>query len=166
MPSRIVQMLIVLFWLGTLGWFAERELGPRLFPGQAPPFVIELADEATTQGQTFWTIYRGEREIGKAKTSLRYLNQEDAFELTSELKEVELTEIKFFSMYIYVATMTNKYVVTRRGELRSMSTRGELRAENKRRDDRRLPGRAMFTATASFEGRVADGKLLRTAKIE
>jgi hypothetical protein len=156
------QVLIVGFWLATLGWFGQRELRPRLFPGQAPPFVIELADEATSQGQTFWTIYRGEREIGKAKTSLRYSNEDDTFELTSELKDVELTDKLF---YVYISTMTNRYRVGRNGELRSLSAHGELRAESKRREERRVPGPAVFTATASFEGHVVDGKLLRTEKI-
>ncbi|HLW65650.1 MAG TPA: hypothetical protein VKS79_10050 [Gemmataceae bacterium] len=152
-------MLIVSFWLGTLGWFGYREVWPRLFPGRAPPFVIELADEATIQGQTFWTIYREDQEIGKAKTSLRYLNAEDNFELVCEMKDVELYD------NIYIGNMTNRYVVTRAKELRSMSTHGELRVESQRRPERRIPGSAIFTVTANFEGHVEDGKLLRSAKI-
>jgi hypothetical protein len=163
MPSRIVQALIVCFWLATLGWFGHREIWPRLFPGRAPPFVIELADEATSQGQTSWTIYRDDRDIGKAKTSLKYLNADDTFELACEMKDVELYESN--PGCIYIATMTNRYIVSRAGELRSMSTHGELRAETKRREESRIAGLALFTATADFDAHVEDGKLLRTAKI-
>jgi hypothetical protein len=163
MPSRIVQALIVCFWLATLGWFGHREIWPRLFPGRAPPFVIELADEATAQGQTFWTLYRDDREIGKAKTSLKYLNVDDTFEFACEMKDIELHDSN--TICIYVATMTNRYVVSRAGELRSMSTHGDLRVENQRRPERRVAGSALFTASANFEGHVVDGKLLRTAKI-
>jgi hypothetical protein len=169
MPSRIVQALIVCFWLAALGWFGHREIWPQLFPGRAPPFVIELADEATTQGQTFWTISRDDagigkaKDIGKAKTSLKYLNADDTFELACEMKDVELYETDLYC--IYMAAMTNRYVVTRSGELRSMSTHGELRAEARLREERHVPGTALFTVTANFEGHVEDGKLLRKAKI-
>ena len=176
MPSRIVQALIVCFWLATLGWFGHREIWPRLFPGRAPPFVIELADEATQQGQTFWTIYRDDRDIGnaitslrddqaigKARTSLKYLNADDTFELACEMKDVELYDSN--PICIYIAAMTNRYVVSRAGELRSVSTRGELRAESKKRKDSHVPGFALFTVTANFDARVEDGKLLRSAKI-
>src|SRR5579859_2318705 len=50
MPSRPITALIVLFWLGTLGCFGYRDIWPKFWSGDAPPFVIELADEAISQG--------------------------------------------------------------------------------------------------------------------
>src|SRR5262249_27536241 len=79
MPSRPVTALTVLFWLGPLGWFGYREIWPKLLPGDAPPFVIELADEATSQiampdklrsADALWNLYRDNepKPIGIAQT--------------------------------------------------------------------------------------------------
>src|SRR5258707_903491 len=45
MPSRPITALIVLFWIGTMGWFGYPEVWPSLFPSDAPPFVIEPAGQ-------------------------------------------------------------------------------------------------------------------------
>jgi hypothetical protein len=95
---------------------------------------------------------------------LKYLNADDTFELACEMKDVELFDGN--PICIYIASMTNRYVVSRAGELRSMTTQGELRAEQQRRQDSHMAGPLLFTVTASFEGHVKDGKLLRTAKIK
>jgi hypothetical protein len=155
-----VRVLVVLFWLGTMTWFAYREVWPLIFPGDAPPFVIDLADEATSQGQTYWTMKRQDREIGKAKTSLKYISSDDTFELISELKDVELTGVPFVG-WVYLANARNRYVVTRDGELRSVGAEGELRLEDRRRPERHTPGTALITANASFGGNVVAGKLQR-----
>ena len=46
MPSRLFILVIVSFWLATTGWFVAREVAPRWRSGDAPPYAIELADEA------------------------------------------------------------------------------------------------------------------------
>jgi|GEM_PF-829215 hypothetical protein len=129
MPSRLVTGLIIAFWAATLVWFGYRDLWLRWAPAESPPFVIDLADEATVNNEVLWLIYRqpirgGEpEEIGIARTYLTFFNADDTFELTSELANVELTKM------VRVPKLKNTYRVTRSGELRSLSADGELRLQ-------------------------------------
>jgi hypothetical protein len=163
---RVLRILcrtaVLLFWLGTMGWFGYREIWPLLFPGNAPPFVIDLADEATSQGQVTWTMYHGDKEIGKSNTTLKYDNQNDTFLLISEVRDIELAELRIIGRWLYVANAKNYYVVTRKGELRAIHAEGELRVENKRRENRSTRGNFEYAASARFDGEVVDGKLVRS----
>src|SRR5262245_13503062 len=113
MPSRPVAALIVLGWLAALGWFCERELWPILLPSEAPPFVIDLGDEVTSQigeerrkpdddlmdqdvrirrrPDVLWGIYRGEERIGRAETRLRYFAEDNTFDLETRIVNLKLT---------------------------------------------------------------------------
>ena len=77
MPSRPIAALIVLFWIGTLGWFGVgRDIFPKFRSGETPPFVIDLTSEVVAEVQknhpadALWIIYRNGESIGTAKTFL------------------------------------------------------------------------------------------------
>lgn len=157
MPSRMISAVIVLFWAATLGWFGYRELWPYWAAHEAPPFVIDLADEATVNNEVLWHIYRepargaAPEEIGLARTYLRHINDDDTFELSSEMVEVQLLKS------VRVPSLVNRYRVTRSGELRSVSAEGKLEVSFLR-----LP----ITGQATVSAVVRDGRLVRTAKIK
>ncbi len=154
MPSRLITASIVLFWLTTVGWFGYREIRPILFPGDAPPFVIELADEVTSEfaGQirgpdVLWGVYRGDKRIGRAETRLRYFREDNTFEMETRLVDVELLAI------VQLAEMTNAYRLTRAGELRAIRMYGKLKI-------------GKMEGTATFTGEVRNGKLYRTGMLD
>src|SRR4051794_38573496 len=92
MPLPRYVVLILVFWLGTTAWLFQRDLWPRLRPGEPPPFSIDLADEART-GASFenrWTLYidkDGRRENkGYATTGVKYHREDDTYDLTGKYK--------------------------------------------------------------------------------
>ncbi len=153
MPSRPVAVLIVLGWLAALGWFTHRELWTVLFPDQAPPFVIDLGDEVTSQlgndrrradepplspldtqlrrPEVLWGIYRhderagGDVRIGRAETRLRYFEDDNTFEM--ETRIVNLEPNKSPLVQISIPGMFNTYRIDRHGEFRGMSVYGLLK---------------------------------------
>src|SRR5262245_17371804 len=113
MPSRPISAFIMIFWLAAVGWFGYREIWPLLFPGDAPPFVIELADEVTSEfaGQVrgpdvLWSVYRDDERIGRAETRLRYFRQDNTFEMETRLVDLKLKVVGF---EIKVPEMINAY---------------------------------------------------------
>jgi hypothetical protein len=161
MPARPVTALIVVFWLATMGWFGYRELWPLLFPDDAPPFVIELADEVTSEfaSQTrgpdvLWGVYHGDKRIGRAETRLRYFRQDNTFEMESRLVDIKLdVPMLAFSIPIHVPEMINAYRLTRSGELRAIRTEGRLSIDH-------------FVGQAVFFGEVRNGKLYRRGSVD
>lgn len=154
MPSRPVTALIILFWLGTVGWFGYRELWPILFPADVPPFSIELADEVTSEigGQirgpdVLWGIYRGDTRIGRAETRLRYFREDNTFEM-----ETRMVEVKLLS-FVEVPEMKNTYRLTRSGKLLAIRMEGRMQILS-------------FEGKASFSGEVHEGKLNRHGTID
>jgi hypothetical protein len=146
MPSRPFAFLIVVGWLAALGWFAHRELWHILFPSEAPPFVIELGDEVTTQmGNEFrrraeeeklsrslraklrrpdvlWGIYRGENRIGKAETRLRYFDEDNTFEMETRVALLKLKGL----VTVEIPEFFTAYRIDRSGEFRGMEVEGEV----------------------------------------
>ncbi len=170
MPSRPVTALIVLAWMGTFGWFAHRELWPILFPGDSPPFVIELADEVSSEfageakrPDVLWAIYRNDKRIGRAETRLRYYRQDNTFELETRIVKMTLWERvpilggllprRDGEPDIYVSDLITKYRLDRRGELHSMSMRGAMVVIGQQ-------------GKASFTGEVRDGMLYRAGQVD
>src|SRR5262245_60590983 len=86
MPPRYLTWAIVAFWLGTSSWLFYRELRPRLFPGGAPPYSIDLTEEARADITTAWMIYRNGVDSGYCTTKVVYHRDDDTFELTGEFK--------------------------------------------------------------------------------
>src|SRR5437868_3270955 len=127
MPSRALLALIVAGWLASAGYFLYREVWPHIRPGQAPPYSINLADETTVQqsGSFLWGVYRvperGEpTRIGDAKTRLAYREEDDTFELHTDLLNVKLHPL------VIVVKQSTVTRVSRTGELRGITTEGEL----------------------------------------
>jgi hypothetical protein len=177
MPAKPITALIVLAWLGTLGWFSYRELWPTLFPGDTPPFVIELADEVGPEiaghrtlraPDITWEIYRDDKVIGKAETHIRYFEDDDTFEFTTRIKDlsIEAPLIKTKLVEINSPGVENSYRLSRDGDLRQvkMTTLDRL-------DDREVTSYkslALFgmTVHANFVGTVVGDKLYRRVTLE
>ncbi len=120
MPSRpYIIVIIVLFWLATAGWLFYQEYWPNLRTGEAPPYTIDLVDEARRVPIT-WTVYRDEDgqlvKVGSNITQVEYHQEDDTFDLAGNLlypkpfpallPELERLRIE------------SSYRVTREGELR------------------------------------------------
>lgn len=120
MPSPRLTVAIVLFWLSATGWLLWREYGGRLRAGDAPPFVIELADEVTRKSAPInWAVLRNDKKIGTARTFVEHLEAEDLFELRSEMNDLKLLALG--PIDVRVPKLKNVYRVTRDGELRASS---------------------------------------------
>ena len=164
MPSRITTILIALFWLATLGWLGYRDLYPRLFPGEVPPFVIELEDELTSQltydptrtADVLWVVYRNDKDVGKVKTSLRYVQADNSFELYSRVIQLRLAT---GLIQIEIPEMTTSYRLSRQGELQGMRLDGKM--------DLNLDAMKLgsYAARATFEGDIVGDKMNRSAII-
>lgn len=87
MPSRPFAILIILFWLAISGWFLYRDLSPRFQSDGSPPYTFKVVDEAR-RIQIRWRVLRQRGEVSqqfRANTDLDYLEEEDAFLITSEV---------------------------------------------------------------------------------
>lgn len=160
MPSRAVSLLIVTFWLSTLGWFVHRELWPALFPSEAPPFVIELGDEVTAQftgpnarRDVLWEVNRNAETIGLAETRLRYFREDNTFEMESHVRNLKMKGL----VQIEVPEFINAYRVNRQGELRGLRMTGLVKLS--------VFGISM-TGKLEFFGEVREGKLYREGKLD
>lgn len=141
MPPRVVAGLIVAFWLGTTGYLVYREWWPWFNADTAPPFTVDLADEAAPQ-YALWSIWRDDQQIGTAATSMT-LQKNDTFELYSSVDNLKI-EVNLplppVKVPFTIAKLTTVQTVTREGRLRSVGSnmlmsvdmfgrRLELRAE-------------------------------------
>src|SRR5437016_344384 len=95
MPPRFVSLVIVAFWAMTSGGLFYREIWPNLRPDEAPPFTIDLVDEAQIQAARIrWSVLRadqeGEKKIGRARTWVDYRATDDTFELHCEIEQLHL----------------------------------------------------------------------------
>jgi hypothetical protein len=92
MPSRLATAVIVLCWLATMAWFFQRDVWPRIRPGDPPPFVPDLSDEVQHNAPIRWLVYRDadmKKFLGRLQTSVRYHKDDDSFELKSEFTQKE-----------------------------------------------------------------------------
>ena len=125
MPPRYLTLAIVAFWLATTGWLCYREVWPHFRSDEAPPFTIDLADEAQLKIQRIrWVILRadkeGEKPIGRARTWVDHRPADDTFELHSEIEQLRLGS---GLITIKVPQMASMYRVNREGDLKEMSAR-------------------------------------------
>lgn len=109
-------MAILVFWVATTGWFASREVWPRLFSGQEPPpYAIDLADEVQAI-PTAWTISREGKAIGTARTWVKYHEPDDSFEMHGWFN------LKRLVGGMAQAEITSMYRVSRDGDLREVES--------------------------------------------
>lgn len=119
MPPRPVVLAIVLFWTTMSSWLFYRDVWPSLRPGEPPPYVIDLADEARRQAlHLHWFIYRRDKKIGQAQTWVSYDQPTDTFELHSEIPKLELAGIG--PLRVEAQSLEGMYRVTRDGDLREV----------------------------------------------
>ncbi len=116
MPSRPWILAIIAFWIGTTGWTLYRDLWPRFKARDAPPFTIDLAEEAGGEhtAATWAVRWRGQR-VGGAKTWVQRHAPDDSYELHSKYK--------FHSFRIGVVEvqkMDSMHRVSKDGELREV----------------------------------------------
>jgi hypothetical protein len=154
MPSKRSITLIFFFWLSTAAFVAYRDLLPRLFASSQPTIAIDLADEAAHNVDVRWGIYRGEEQIGRLTTELKYNKEDDTFEFTCDYKDLVL-EVSSFRFLIPV--LQTKDTVTRGGDLRKQMARGEV-------DGRSFGLNGKIKA--SVQGTVIEGQLLSECNID
>jgi hypothetical protein len=116
-----VTLGIVTFWLATTGWLFQRDLWPRLRPGQPPPYTIDLVDEArrAQAAPIRWTVFRDDQEFGYARTEVRFHEPDDTFELHCrfELKPAPRGGL----LPVHIQTVQSQYRITREGQLRAVA---------------------------------------------
>jgi hypothetical protein len=111
-PSRPVQVLIVLFWLATAGWYVHREIAPYWIADAAPAFAIDLTDEAVVQSLPVrWTLSRSGQKSSQLHTSVQYHDAEDEFSLNCVSWNLPLLP------GVTVENLRSSYRVTRQGRL-------------------------------------------------
>src|SRR5438552_4793099 len=180
MPSRLLTLLILIFWLATTIWFVVRDMLPEWQKGDAPPFSIELADEAIRQVVPIrWKIVRDGEPIGTLRTQLRFVEADDVYEYAAECSDLPLFDAAL-PLVGRIGITARKYTdvlrVTREGELRGIETqivlavrsgtgpplvaRAELSAEVRRgRLQRRL--RVTATGLGEFAPELEPAELIR-----
>jgi len=149
MPPRFVTLIIVAFWLATTAWLVQRDVWPQFQAVEAPPFTIDLVDEAQRQATPVrWSISRGGKPIGRARTWVVYREADDTFALHNEITKLQLAH------GVSVPRMVTVYRVTRAGELRSMTA--QVRTA--------VP--LLGDLEAHLEGEVRDRKFTGVGRIE
>jgi len=161
MPSRAITAFIVAFWLATLGWFVSREVLPKWWVGEPPAYTIELADEANRHPiPNYWTLSYNGKNVGRLRTSLRYVEASDTFELSASSAELALMEnLHLFGVRfsIVIRDYDDRIRVSREGELRAMSTAAKLAVQTPV---------AHWEAPFEVKAWTQDGKLRRDGQLQ
>lgn len=136
MPSRFTTLAIVAFWLATSSWWFYQEIGVHLWPGEPPPFIIDLLDEVRSQGGVpiRWTVYRdnyklgeprddNKKKVGYAITEVKYEDQDDLFALENDFNFTDMGNVLNLAQ---VRKIKSTYRVTRSGALHSIKAELEL----------------------------------------
>ena len=159
MPSRPAVLGILAFWLATAGVVFDRDIRPRLFADAPPPLLIDLADEATQQAPTFWTVTRNGRKVGRVSTRMKYEAETDGFRFTSTYSDlkIDFDAGKLLQLAVQVPSLETTTVVGRAGDLRAQAVKAKLAAK--------LGGVKVADATADVTGTVTAGQLVGRCKI-
>jgi hypothetical protein len=155
MPSRHLTLAIVAFWLATVGWFVARDVWPHWRPNEPPPFTIELADEAGSMVPVRWVCLYNGTKFGSVRTSLRYHDADDTFELTAFGQELTLLNLP--GVMVQARDFDDRIRITREGELRAMTTDVKLVFQGVGPE---------LTARARLGAEVRGGRLERTFRLD
>jgi len=125
MPPRSITLAVVVFWLTAMSWLFYRDIWPDLQPGQQPPFLIDLSQEAHRPGSgTRWILHRNGLRIGYARTSTVYHPTTQTYELNTriqfdreDINEKERLKYTVLGWDIEVSKMMTTYHVTQEGGL-------------------------------------------------
>ena len=158
MPSRLGLLAVLVSWAAVTGHVFYHDVWPRYFADAPPGLQIDLADEATQQAPTKWTIYRGGKKIGTLTTRMEYLAADDTFRFVNNYGRLTLDAGKSDSVLsVEAPRLVTTIRVTRTGELREQSMSGELRVF--------LGPVEIGHAAAEVEGRVVNGVLLGRCRV-
>ncbi|HYH65515.1 MAG TPA: hypothetical protein VD866_12535 [Urbifossiella sp.] len=152
MPSRPTTVLIVLFWLATVGWVGYRDVWPRLTATGPPPVAVDLGDEASQIVPVRWNVLRGGQRVGRLTTRMTYQDADDTFRLTHQYANLTF-DVGLARVVFPEVTLTTR--VTRGGALREqgMTGRVQLQFKTKTGDEFHTAGEGR----AVVEGEVRDG---------
>jgi hypothetical protein len=126
MPSRGMMVLIVVAWLGVLGYVIHRDVWPRYFGDTPPNLQIDLVDEATQRAPTRWTIYRQDKSIGTLTSQMIYEEPTDSFQFVNTYSKLQIEAGTTTVITIAIPRLTSTVTVSRAGQLRAQSMTGEL----------------------------------------
>jgi hypothetical protein len=156
MPPRHITLIIVAFWVAMSGWLFYRDLWPRLRPGEPPPYLIDLMDEARAKETNItWIVYQSDVQSGYARTSVVYNPPDDTFNLKGEfkLKEPKSTEEARLEIH-------SSYKVTRDGALQEIDAEVWVR-------ELRLGGvNVRVRIHGTFHGEIRDGQLYSHCRVD
>jgi len=86
MPPRWLTAAIVTFWLAMTTWLFWHDVRPRLRARGAPPYTVNLADEARDSGRVDWDVFWNGQTVGHAATAVIYRSKEKEFLLRTIVK--------------------------------------------------------------------------------
>jgi hypothetical protein len=134
MPPRLFCLAIVAFWLFTTAWLIERDIWPRIAPGE-PPLLPAVADEATSpqarRNAILWQAVRSadnvKEQVYQVKTTGMHHSDEMAYEFRAlfEPRGPDVRDpdaIKLFRL----ARLTSSYRVNPDGSMRSFEIDVEM----------------------------------------
>ncbi|QEL13662.1 hypothetical protein [Limnoglobus roseus] len=154
MPTRRGVVLILIFWLCTVGYVGYRDVWPHLFADTAPTAWIDLSDEATQALPVRWELYRGDTRVGKVSTQMSYDASTDGFRFVTKYRgdlAVDLLGVAF-----NIPTYDMSTTLDRVGRLRAQTMSATFAVKT-----------VLFSngGTATTEGVVKDGTLTGSYKL-
>ncbi|MGL6074217.1 MAG: hypothetical protein ACRC8S_08650 [Fimbriiglobus sp.] len=149
MPSRIMVGLIITVWLAVMGYVFDKQIWPRYFGDRPPGMQVDLVDEATQRSPTYWTISRQDKPIGSLTTQMVYQEADDTFQFVNSYSKLQIEMSK--GVTIELPKLVTTVRVTRQGDLREQSMKGELVAK--------FGMLEVGNAGAEVEGQVVNGEL-------
>jgi len=156
MPPRFIVAIIVAFWVGSIGYLIYEEYYPWWRTDAPPPFLIELADEASPLAAQ-WSIYRGNQKIGSASTIMTCL-KDDTVELASTIENLDLNSgVPPLNIQVKIIKHHTVQRVTREGHLVTLFSRLHFVVSG-------IGLRVEIRSTVN--GTVRDGKLHATSKLD
>lgn len=155
MPSRLTIALILGFWLLTTSYVVYQDVRPRLFAADPPKVAIELADEATQSVPTHWSIYRGDKRIGRMTSLMKHVDSDDTFWFHNQYAELQLEAGNVTCKF---PSLTSSIRLTRGGNLREQKLVGGVELYVK--------GIELAKAQADIHGRVSGGQLIAECEIK
>jgi hypothetical protein len=134
MPHRFVTLAIVVFCVAMNGLLFFRGVWPRLWPGEPPPFTIDLGDEVRRSDHHIrWSIEDVSNDedhpekLTEAETWVTYRDLDNLFELHGKVGSDDpkakqgIARLLVSNTPLTNVTMQSTYWVTREGDLRQMS---------------------------------------------
>lgn len=183
MPPRSLTVAIVAFWLATASWFFTRDLWPRYFASDRPPFTINLEEEARTPAlspvpnnwithhhgkdvervgvaNSSWDLFIGGQTAGRVYTLVRPSEDGQSFEVYTNHRVDNLHQllrvIPLADTAQGTATIDSMMRVTGRGELLETTSHASIR----------LSAPQSFTFEVRVSGKVEDGLFRATGSVK